>query len=251
MSIFATESAIRAPGRSGRRSLARSQKDTEIKGPRWLGSDRIGLVDGEMVRDLVRGGYDRVAEEFLAIRVEDGADSAQLDALQRNLGPASDILDAGCGCGVPVAKALDKAGHRVVGLDLSGGQLRLARRLAVGFVPVQGDLIGLPFREQSFDAVVSFYAVIHVPREDHLAVLKEFCRVLRRGGHLLVCMGWDDLPADHDPHSWLGAPMFWSHYDALTNLRLMEAAGFVVTESDEVPDPNGHGSHQFVFAVRH
>lgn len=205
---------------------------------------------GETVRDLVRGGYDLVAEEFLAVRVGDGADSEQLEALQRNLAPASDILDAGCGCGVPVAKTLRGSGHHVVGLDLSGGQLRLARRLAVAFEPVQGDLTSLPFREGSFDAVVSFYAVIHVPREEHLEVLKEFRRVLRQGGQLLVCMGWGDLPADLDPHSWLGAPMFWSHYDAVTNVRLIEAADLVITHSEQVPDPNGHGSYQFVFAVK-
>lgn len=207
-------------------------------------------MDGETVRDLVRSGYDRVADGFLSIRVRDGADGAQLDTLQRKLGPDSQILDAGCGCGVPVAEALQKAGHRVVGLDLSGGQLQLARRMAIGLDPVQADLTGLPFREQSFNALVSFYAVIHVPREEHLVVLKEFHRVLRSNGHLLVCMGWEDLSEDHDPESWLGAPMFWSHYDAATNVRLIEAAGLVVIENERVPDPNGHGSHQFVLAVK-
>jgi ubiquinone/menaquinone biosynthesis C-methylase UbiE len=206
-------------------------------------------MDGEMVRDLVRSGYDRVADDFLAVRVIDGADSAQLDILQSSLDPASQILDAGCGCGVPVAKTLTKAAHRVIGLDLSAGQLRLARRQTTGLEPVQADLADLPFRDQSFDALVSFYAVIHVPREEHLAVLKEFRRVLRPGGRLLVCMGWKDLPADLDPESWLGAPMFWSHYEASVNLELFKSAGVVVANAAEVPDPNGHGSHQFVLAV--
>jgi ubiquinone/menaquinone biosynthesis C-methylase UbiE len=207
-------------------------------------------VDGETVRALVRRGYDRVADDFLAIRVKGGADSKQLAALRQSLKPASRVLDAGCGSGVPVAEALQIAGHRVIGVDLSAGQLRLARRFVVELEPIQADLAGLPFRDRSFDALVSFYAVIHVPREEHLAVLNEFGRVLRHGGQLLVCMGWTDLPADHDPQSWLGAPMFWSHYDAVTNLELFNAAGIEITRSDEVPDPNGHGSHQFVHAVK-
>jgi len=207
-------------------------------------------VDGEAVRALVSRGYDQLAGDFLAMRVKNGADIEQLDKLQETLTPDSQVLDAGCGSGVPVAEALQMAGHRVIGLDLSVGQLRLARQLAVGLEPVQADLAGLPFRDRSFDAVVSFYAVIHVPREEHLAVLTEFTRVLTHGGQLLVCMGCTDLPADHDPDSWLGAPMFWSHYDAATNIELFRAAGVEVTGSDEVPDPNGHGSHQFVLAVK-
>ena len=207
-------------------------------------------MDSEAVRALVRTGYDRVAGDFLAMRVRNGADGERLANLQRTLSPASRILDAGCGSGVPVAEALEAAGHRVVGLDLSAGQLRLTRQMAVQLEPVQADLARLPFRDESFDAVVSFYAVIHVPREEHLAVLNEFGRVLRRGGQLLVCMGWTDLPADHDPHSWLGTPMFWSHYDAAANVELVAAAGIEVIRSDEVSDPNGHGSHQFIFAVK-
>jgi cyclopropane fatty-acyl-phospholipid synthase-like methyltransferase len=138
----------------------------------------------------------------------------------------------------------------VIGLVLSAAQLRLGRQLEVGLKPVQADLATLPFTDGSFDAVVSFYAVIHVPREEHRTVLEEFHRVLLVGGLLLVCMGWSDLPADHDPDSWLGAPMFWSHYDAVTNLELLTDARLIVKSSEEVPDPNGHGSHQFILAVK-
>ncbi len=207
-------------------------------------------MDGKTVRALVGTGYDRVAGDFVGMRVKDGADREELGILQQTLKPASQVLDAGCGSGVPVTQVLHKAGHRVIGLDLTAGQLRLARQMAVDLEPVQADFAGLPFRDESFDAVVSFYAVIHVPREEHLAVLNEFGRVLRHGGQLLVCMGWTDLPAEYDPESWLGAPMFWSHYDAETDLELLNAVGVEVTRSDEVPDPNGHGSHQFILAVK-
>jgi hypothetical protein len=44
--------------------------------------------------------------------------------------------------------------------------------------------------------------------------------------------------------------MFWSHYDAATNLELLNSAGLVAERSEEVPDPNGHGSHQFILAIK-
>ncbi len=59
---------------------------------------------------------------------------------------------------------------------------------------VQGDLTNLPFSNGSFDAVVSYYAIIHVPREEEYeALLREILRVLRQHGLALLCLGWGDL----------------------------------------------------------
>jgi SAM-dependent methyltransferase len=81
-----------------------------------------------------------------------------------------------------VASRLLEAGHDVAGLDLSSGQLSLARSKLAKCQFVQGDLTNLPFSNGSFDAVVSYYAIIHVPREEHEALLREIHRVLRHDG---------------------------------------------------------------------
>jgi hypothetical protein len=39
--------------------------------------------------------------------------------------------------------------------------------------------------------------------------------------------------------------MYWSHYDAGTNLRLLRGAGFAIEDDREVPDPMGHRGHLF------
>jgi hypothetical protein len=109
---------------------------------------------------------------------------------------------------------------------------------------------GVPVTERLVDAVVSYYAIIHVPRVEHHRVFAEIHRVLRPGGYALLCLGWGDLPDDLDPDSWLGVPMYWSHFDADTNVRLLGDAGLVVRTSTEVTDPMDHHSHQFVLASR-
>lgn len=202
------------------------------------------------LRSLVRAGYDQAASAFLTIRVRDGTDAAQLDDLIARLDPDSSVLDAGCGSGVPISQRLLAEGHRVVGLDSSGGQLTLARSLIDRFPVVQGDLSCLPFTDETFDSVVSYYAVIHVARDEHPLVVEEFHRVLRAEGTLLLCMGWTDLPEDNDPVSWLGVPMYWSHFDAATNRDMVEQAEFRIEWGREVQDPNGHGSHQFILAIK-
>jgi SAM-dependent methyltransferase len=160
------------------------------------------------------------------------------------------VLDAGCGAGVPVMTRLVDSGLNVVGLDLSVAQLRLARALLTGAALVHADLSVLPFRDGSFAGLVSYYAVIHVPRTDHRAAFSEFARVLRPGGVALLCLGAGDLPEDHDPQSWLGAPMFWSHFDAETNLEMLRDQGFDILRHDLVTDPMDHGHHLFALVTR-
>lgn len=196
-------------------------------------------------RAVVRAGYDQVAEAYLAARTHEGGDVDALEDLLALLSPGARVLDAGCGAGVPVAARLVGAGCATFGLDLSLGQLRLGAEHVAGWRPVQGDLAELPFPDRAFDAVVSFYAVIHVPRALHPAIFREVHRVLRPGGRALLCLGAADLPEDDDPDSWLGTRMYWSHFDAATNVALLREAGFTVDDDREVPDPMGHRGHLF------
>jgi len=199
-------------------------------------------------RRVVRAGYERVADAYLAHRPRDGADLAWLPDLIDAVVPGGRVLDAGCGAGEPVAARLLSAGLEVVGVDLAVTQLDRARRLGGRLHVVQGDLAALPLPDRSVDGVVSFYAVIHVPRDDHPRVFDEFRRVLRPGGRALLCLGARDLPADHDPTSWLGTPMYWSHFDGPTNLVLLDRCGLTVERAAIVPDPMDHGAHLFVMA---
>ena len=201
-------------------------------------------------RRVVRDGYEHVADAYLASRPRDGADLAWLPDLIGAVGRGGRVLDAGCGAGEPVAARLLAAGLEVVGVDLAATQLDRARRLGGRLRVVQGDLAALPLGDASVDGVVSFYAVIHVPRGDHPQVFDEFRRVLRPGGRALLCVGARDLPEDHDPASWLGTPMYWSHFDGPTNLALLDRSGLTVERAAIVPDPMDHGEHLFVLARR-
>ena len=199
-------------------------------------------------RQFVRRGYDLAAERYLRDRPVESGDVALLSALNERLQPPAAVLDVGCGAGVPVARRLVELGYEVIGLDFSPVQLSLARRQVPGVRVVQADMLALPFGSQRVDAVVCYYALIHVPRDDHSTVFGEFIQALRPGGLALLCLGSDDNPEDLDRESWLGIPMYWSHFDAATTTTFLVAAGFAVISSWEIPDPMGHGSHRFVLA---
>jgi ubiquinone/menaquinone biosynthesis C-methylase UbiE len=126
-------------------------------------------------------------------------------------------------------------------------QLDLARQHVPSGSWVCADLVALPFAAASFDAVCSYYAIIHIPREQHAGVLEGFARVLRSGGLALLCLGAADLPAWTEQYH--DAPMYWSYYDAATSLSLVEAAGLAVVWHRWVAE--GSGGHLFVLAQRH
>jgi ubiquinone/menaquinone biosynthesis C-methylase UbiE len=126
--------------------------------------------------------YDQPLVQRLTYRpVQD----AVVDAL-RSLG-ACRILDIGCGTGLLAARLeheLDDT--RVVGCDFSHGMLRQAAGHAPHLAWVQGDAVRLPFRDASFDAVVSTEAFHWFP--DQGAAVAEFFRVLAPGGCALVAL---------------------------------------------------------------
>ncbi|MFN8515517.1 MAG: class I SAM-dependent methyltransferase [Chloroflexia bacterium] len=187
---------------------------------------------------LVALGYDQIAGEYLASKE---ALEPQIEALLRglmaDLGPESRVLDLGCGAGVPVTRWLAER-FRVTGVDMSAAQLALARAYLPGASLIRADMGTIAFAPGSFDAVVSCYAIIHLPREEHPALLASIARWIRPGGRFLAT--WATGEWEGREEDWLGwgAPMWWSHHDEATNLRLLREAGFTIEHAErrEVPE---------------
>lgn len=100
----------------------------------------------------------------------------------RDLGPACDI---GCGPG-HVAKYLHARGVQMAGVDLSASMVEKARGLNPGIEFRQGDMRALNVPDGTWAGIVSFYSLIHIPREEMVQTLKEFRRALQPGGLLLL-----------------------------------------------------------------
>ena len=109
------------------------------------------------------------------------------------------VLDAGCGNGNLLMRSLknengiavaDRADLQVIGMDFSGNMLgRAALRAGgddrAGFL--QGSVTSLPFRDQSFERVVSSGVLTCLPNSHAAArALQEFYRVLKPEGVLVV-----------------------------------------------------------------
>ena len=91
------------------------------------------------------------------------------------------VLEAGCGTGL-ILQRVGASARRAVGIDLSAGMLGAAARR--GLRVAQSSVEKLPFADGTFDTVMSFKVLAHVPEIE--AALAELARVTRPGGHLLL-----------------------------------------------------------------
>jgi ubiquinone/menaquinone biosynthesis C-methylase UbiE len=99
--------------------------------------------------------------------------------------PGEMILDAGCGTAVFTLDLLAR-GTKVVGLDISRRMLKYARNKATSypFYEIQGDICGLPFKDNSFEKSVSITAIEFV--EEAKRAIDELFRVTQPGGRVVV-----------------------------------------------------------------
>lgn len=180
-------------------------------------------------KELVARGYDAVAGAYAALERPE-AEWPRLRRLRELLAltpEGSAVLDIGCGNGVPATRAI-AAAHEAVGVDISHAQVDLARRNVPAASFVHGDIMAVDFRPGSFAAVVAFYVLDHLPRDEHAALFERVAGWPRPGGHFLFTVEHGEEPGMVG--EWLGTPMFFSQFDSETTLTLLEGTGFEVLE---------------------
>jgi SAM-dependent methyltransferase len=198
---------------------------------------------------VVAAGYDAMAERYLAWSdLQPSATRLQYLALSQDLIPiGADVLDLGCGAGIPMSATL-ATGRSLTGVDISAVQIALARANVPSATFVQADMTTLDFPPGSFDAVVAFYSLTHVPRAEHAALFGRIRTWLRPGGLFLASLGVEDSP-DEIEADWLGVDMFFSHFSARVNRRLIAEAGLIVERAVVVAEPEDRHDARFLWVV--
>lgn len=137
----------------------------------------------------------------------------------------------------------------MTGVDISEAQVEAARQNVPEASFRRGDISEIDFPAGSFDGVTAFYAISHLPRDEHGALFERIARWLVPRGLFLATLGANDSP--DWTGEWLGRPMFFSAYDADTNRRMLMDAGFELLIDDvlETLEPDGPVPFLWVLAA--
>ena len=138
------------------------------------------LPIGERKAQAVEEMFDRIAPRYdlvnrlMTLGLDTGWRRRAVHAL--HLDPGACVVDLGCGTG-DLCRALERAGHVAVGVDVAAGMLARAHTSAP---LVRADALHLPLRDASIDGAISGFALRNVV--DIQDCFREAARVIRPGG---------------------------------------------------------------------
>lgn len=200
-------------------------------------------------KDVVRDGYDTLGGRYLdwTLTVDPVHRLTYQSMVLDRLPGGSLVVEIGCGPATTAAVVADR--HRYVGVDFSASQLALARAKLPSARFVRADMTEVAFRPGTVDCVLAFYSLIHVPREEQSGVLGAMHEWLRPGGVAAFNMtaGYGDPGG---VYAWIDdVPMYWSGFDAETNLGLVRDAGLMIERHEVLENFEDDETVKFLWVV--
>lgn len=185
------------------------------------------------MREEVREGYENADYEGL---YRDGREirSEEKDLFQDlfdYIGDSAQILDLGCGTGLPFDRYLIENGYDLIGIDIAEKHVEKARENIPEAEIIQGDFFEADVANSSLDAVVSFYAIFHIPREEHRKLFEKINEWLKPEGYILVTVASTEM--EDLKESWNGAEIKWSSFEGSKTLEIIEKSGFEIIRTCE------------------
>ena len=189
--------------------------------------------------DRIQDRFTRTADAFATFVLQKRA--ADVDRLADMAEPKTGdrVLDAACGPGTYALRFAPRV-RAAVGLDYTPAMLAKARAqaLAAGLANTafaRGDVTSIPFRNASFDIVTCGFSIHHLAQP--ASALREFARVLARGGRLALMDLIVPEPGRPEVNNRIEIARDSSHVHTHTQpelLRLVETAGLCLRTAERV-----------------
>jgi SAM-dependent methyltransferase len=214
-----------------------------------MGTDdyQTSMLTGESTKIIVKEGYDAIAPAYLAWSAPRPTTTRMnyINRLFSLLTPGARVLELGCGAGVPCTQAFVKQGFDVTGVDISAAQIALAHQHVPEATLIQADMMSLSFKPETFDAIVAFYSIFHLPKEEQGAMIRQIEVWLKEGGWLLLNLHSNE--GNHIMDDWMGVKMFSSGLGVEGNREMFKNDGVMlkVVEDEVVVEKVGRLEERF------
>jgi SAM-dependent methyltransferase len=175
-------------------------------------------------------GFDAIGTRYDEVFPHKEGQIRTVEQILERLPPGSQVLDLGCGTGLPTARQLVDGGCEVTGVEISPVMLDQARRNVPEATFLQRDIVDAVATGDRVDAVVSFFSLLMLPRDRIVEVLNSLRDMITPGGWLAIGM----VEADFDdvPVPFLGAPLRVSAWPRDQLKQVVTDAGFAIEMED-------------------
>ena len=177
---------------------------------------------------FIKANYDLIASKWCEMRNElPSKDKDLFESFIIFLPAKAKILDLGCGSGKPVSVMFSQKNHIITGVDRSSKLLLKAKENLPESTFFQAEIEEYNILE-TYDAVVLWDVLFHVPRHKHKAILKKIYDALPLNGSLILSSGGscEDVPAFTD--FMFDVEFYYDSFTPLDFIQLCEQIGFVV-----------------------
>ncbi|WP_017659561.1 class I SAM-dependent methyltransferase [Baaleninema simplex] len=111
-----------------------------------------------------------------------------IDRVIMHLKPGSDVLDLGCGAGIPISEYIISKGFSLVGVDAARSMIDICQERFPDSQWLQMDIRNLELNKK-FNAILSWDAFFHLSQDEQRKVLVDIAKYIQPGGVLLLTIG--------------------------------------------------------------
>ena len=188
--------------------------------------------------------YDKIASWWNEHHLDSDYGVAQVEKALAFTTHTETALDVGCGSGGRFIRRLESRGFKVTGVDASQEMIRLAKTNHPNSNFIQTD-IQLWETDETFDFILAWDCLFHLPLRAQKPVLSKLCRRLKDGGVLIHSFG--DATGDEHVDQWRGQEFQYSSIGISQNIQVMKDNGLSLLhlELDQFPE-----SHVYSIAIK-
>ena len=184
--------------------------------------------------------YNQIVEKWHQARTTLPAmDKLLFEEFIAQLPKSAAILDLGCGTGIPIAKKLAEAGHKLTLVDCSESQLEIANKIlpkaAIVCAPMESYEISAQFQ-----GVVIWDSLFHLPRNSHENILRRVYQHLEKNGVVLLTSGGSNSEEEPFTDEMFGVTFYYDSFPIPTLLQLVHNIGFKIAVQALLNKPDGN-----------
>lgn len=149
-------------------------------------------MNNQNIAEINRQAWNKIVKEGRTIHVsQDGLEDKFLNQFIQNLPKGGNVLDLGCGNGLPIGKKLSDSLLKITGVDVSDEMIKEYQKNVPQATTLRIPMSEIDWRNE-FDGIISSYSMLCLPPEDFNSVASKISNALKPKGWFFLSLNEGD-----------------------------------------------------------